>query len=331
MVYAAVLTTLFLIPLSLALQVPQLAPGSASSDVSASGAVSWDLCAIPEKAVPEESKTPIPRILHQMVFDPAGENLQPAINKSDDLPKRYRRAHDSWLQQAPSWEHHIWTDSDNRALIAAHYPWFLATYDSYDELVQRSDASRFFILHRYGGLYADLDIEALRDPTPLINGGHSLAFFYDYGDASRTWLDPDPWAMWEDNYQGITNAVIAAAPGHPFCMFAAKRLMKSKLDADNYVSHSTGLEKMEKVFWSTGPWFITTAVNDYMKENPEIHGSLYPTKYWLPIPGNQNPAPCDTDVAACREMLPDSILFHHSFADWTKHKRNRLPESKKCH
>jgi hypothetical protein len=31
----------------------------------------------------------------------------------------------------PDWEFKIYTDADNRALIADHYPWFLKTYDGY--------------------------------------------------------------------------------------------------------------------------------------------------------------------------------------------------------
>lgn len=31
----------------------------------------------------------------------------------------------------PDWEFRIYTDDDNRKLVQEHYPWFLATYDSY--------------------------------------------------------------------------------------------------------------------------------------------------------------------------------------------------------
>ena len=40
------------------------------------------------------------------------------------------------------WEYKLWTDKDNRRLIKNHYAWFLDTYDSYRENIQRVDAAR---------------------------------------------------------------------------------------------------------------------------------------------------------------------------------------------
>lgn len=54
--------------------------------------------------------------------------------------------------------HHLWTDATARHFIQTHYPSFLATYDSYEYNIQRADAIRYFVLHRYGGIYMDLDV-----------------------------------------------------------------------------------------------------------------------------------------------------------------------------
>jgi hypothetical protein len=94
----------------------------------------------------------------------------------------------------PCSTHHLWTDATARLFIQTHYPSFLATYDSYEYNIQRADAIRYFVLHRYGGIYMDLDVSAVfsgrvlacerrsltlsfamqigivRDPTPLLRG-----------------------------------------------------------------------------------------------------------------------------------------------------------------
>ncbi|KAL3926331.1 MAG: hypothetical protein SGPRY_003345, partial [Prymnesium sp.] len=38
----------------------------------------------------------------------------------------------------PSWRYRLWTDADNRALVASNYPWFLRVYDSYSTPIQAS-------------------------------------------------------------------------------------------------------------------------------------------------------------------------------------------------
>jgi len=302
---ALVFASWLLVPLSLAVQVPQSVPGRAGS--VATGAASregWEFCVVPQTASASEATSQIPHILHQTY-------------KTADLPPVYHRNHESWLQQAPSWEHRVWTDLDNRALIATSYPWFLSTYDSYPYPIERSDAARYFILHRYGGVYADLDIEAFRDPAPLISGGHQLMLFYDWGNTPEIMLDPHPW---DSLAPSITNALMASAPGHPFWMYVAKRMQVSKLDSDVWVSSNPSLpdlERFEKIFWATGPWFLSITANDYMKEDPQAHAGITEPKYWSPIPpGNLELMKAFEEKAACMKRFPDAVLFHHSVGEW---------------
>ncbi len=67
----------------------------------------------------------------------------------------------SWSRHHPEALHVLWTDEDNRAFMRRFYPEFEATYWSpLLTNVQRADLARVLYLHRYGGLYADLDYEA---------------------------------------------------------------------------------------------------------------------------------------------------------------------------
>ena len=49
-------------------------------------------------------------------------------------------------------------------MLEEHYPWTVAMFKAYDHEVKRADMGRAFILHRYGGLYLDIDCECFRDP-----------------------------------------------------------------------------------------------------------------------------------------------------------------------
>lgn len=51
-----------------------------------------------------------------------------------------------------------WTDEDIDAFIAKEYPWFIEQFRGYPYGIQRADAFRYFVLHKYGGVYSDLDI-----------------------------------------------------------------------------------------------------------------------------------------------------------------------------
>ena len=46
--------------------------------------------------------------------------------------------------------------------MAQDYPEYLALYDKYGYGIQRADVMRLFFLHKYGGVYIDLDIECKR-------------------------------------------------------------------------------------------------------------------------------------------------------------------------
>eukprot|EP00667_Euglena_gracilis_P002034 EG_transcript_2035 len=62
----------------------------------------------------------------------------------------------------------MWNETSCRELIATSYEWFLEQWDEYKIPIQHADVCRYFILHRFGGLYADLDIKPLRSLKPFL-------------------------------------------------------------------------------------------------------------------------------------------------------------------
>ncbi|KAK9893600.1 glycosyltransferase family 32 protein [Cystobasidium minutum MCA 4210] len=87
----------------------------------------------------------VPRIIHQTW-------------KSSSLPSKWNTLSKTCQSMHKDFEYKLWTDESSLAFIKEHYPWFLPTYLGYQFNIQRADAIRYFVLHKYGGVYLDLDV-----------------------------------------------------------------------------------------------------------------------------------------------------------------------------
>ena len=118
--------------------------------------VSWRTAALVRALMPAGDdvwrQSPVPRLIHQ--FAPS--------NRSAWRPV-WLASQPSWAQQFPDFEYRLWTDEDLREFIALRFPAFLPTYLGYAHAINRVDAARYFVLYELGGIYADLDIECLRN------------------------------------------------------------------------------------------------------------------------------------------------------------------------
>lgn len=165
----------------------------------------------------------IPRIIHQTW-------------KSRDVPAQWAAWATSWAAHNPDWEYRLWTDEDCRALVAARYPDLLPVYDAYPYAILRADAARVAILHAFGGVYADLDVECLRPLDPLVDGRRCVAGW-----------EPDEQAEGLGAPRVLCNAVLAAEPGHPF--------LASLLEA--YAADDRPILGHRDVLLATGPLRLT--------------------------------------------------------------------------
>jgi len=182
------------------------------------------------------SKSGIRKIIHQTW-------------KTDQLPGRLKNWSESWKTCLPGWEYRLTTDSDNRDYIAKHFPSLLATYDGYDSPIKRADAFRYAVLAKEGGLYVDLDIECLRDPSSIFDSMEGMSdLLVCEGPSCRQ----------------ISNAIMASTGPSRFF-----RTVVSLLEDPNISPRHKG-----DVVSTTGPKFLTKAA--------DAAASLH-TQYW-----NQN-------------------------------------------
>uniref|UniRef100_A0A7S0P4S5 Uncharacterized protein n=1 Tax=Calcidiscus leptoporus TaxID=127549 RepID=A0A7S0P4S5_9EUKA len=176
----------------------------------------------------------IPPLLHQTWKDSAPPKVL--------FAERWRRA----VQDANvGWEYHLWTDAENRQLIAQSYPRLLHTYDSYPSAIQRADAARYVLAYHYGGVYLDMDVECYRPLAPLLANA-SLVLSYKAGSNFS---------------RGVSNSIFASAPHHPFWLAVFDVLLNRSL---------TPLTSHRDVLYSTGPAVLREAIRRLLHLAPSM-------------------------------------------------------------
>ena len=204
--------------------------------------------------------------------------------KTREIPKANIPWSQSCRDMYPDWEYNLWTDDDNLELIRTHYAWFLETYQSYDDNIKRVDAARYFILHRYGGVYIDLDFACLRPMGPLINEGlPTFGIQHNNFDAKNLRK-----LKFDSCDQQIANAWMASPPKHPFIVKVITQLRTTA---------------REHVVDATGPNFLTINVVE------ALH--MYPLRVFnMPLIYNQQwnaSQPC-TSISDCRTEEPTAYF-----------------------
>lgn len=101
----------------------------------------------------------IPKIIHQLA--PANKNKWHPIWES---------CSESWRKQFSGFTFMYWNDEDLLSFIEKEYPQFLETYNLFPFNIMRVDFARYCILHKYGGIYADMDIYCYKNFYDILNG-----------------------------------------------------------------------------------------------------------------------------------------------------------------
>eukprot|EP01084_Bolivina_argentea_P114782 204285_1 len=80
---------------------------------------------------------------------------------TSNIPSHFRSTISKWKLQYPNWEFILWNNITSRNLVVDSYPHFLELYDSFpkDKWISRADMIRYLVIHKFGGLYIDLDIQ----------------------------------------------------------------------------------------------------------------------------------------------------------------------------
>lgn len=220
----------------------------------------------------------IPKILHQTWT-------------TSCLPPELAAWRETWIKHHPDWRFCLWTDVENRAFLERHYPWFLPIYDHYPNAINRADTIRYFLLHHFGGVYADLDMECLRPLDPLLDGKKIVLGLEPETHVARH-SNPD-----RPLSRIVCNAWMASAPGHPFWEHLFKHLIAS--------------HRREDPLDATAVFMLTRAVETF-RDDGEVH--LLPADLIHPLHNAQSWR--DLAPAEQKRIAETAFTLHHWVGTW---------------
>lgn len=142
--------------------------------------------------IPPDPEPRIPKITHQIWI-------------GGPLPETYRHFRDGWVERHPDWDHRLWTDA---RIAELDFP-ERDLYDAAWNASMKANILRAVLVHRFGGLYLDVDYECLRPLDPFHHR-------YDFYAAFRGHLGPHCTAPWIYPHPFLVcSSLFAARPGHP--------------------------------------------------------------------------------------------------------------------
>ena len=157
--------------------------------------------------------------------------------KEHKVPDCWQVTVDTIRDLMPEWTLVVTSDEDNLKYVDTYYPEFLEAFKSMELPIMRADVIRYLQLHRYGGIYHDLDICPVRS--------------YDY--VLDRLPDADVFLV-QTPQGGITNSFMISKPGVHFWYQLVEECFRS-ISGDR--PFWSDLTKSTYVLNTTGPCILT--------------------------------------------------------------------------
>lgn len=181
---------------------------------------------------------PPSHLIHQIWFTIRGIRI--GSNKS-----LLKSCSQSWDLENPMMYHLVWNRKHCVSLIRKHYAEFEGLFFALPHEIQRCDFARYCILHRYGGIYADMDYKCTK-PFEQV---------WALWNSHDVYLVQSPHSPGDQKY--VSNSLmIARIRGHDFW----RVLMSEILQASNRMQW---LSRHFEVMYTTGPAMLTRVFNIY--------------------------------------------------------------------
>jgi inositol phosphorylceramide mannosyltransferase catalytic subunit len=182
----------------------------------------------------------IPKLYHWVWL-----NFKDETDLDAPVPSMFLPVMQRTMEMNAGWKFVIWNGRMVYSLLEEHYPWFIQTFKSYKYPIQRADATRYFILRKFGGLYTDLDSENIQPLDSLLE---------KYGGADCIIAkEKMPLVKYKP-----TNAIMAARPDSDFMTYLTENLARVR------AIEETKLTSMEfMVYNTTGPEFLIRCLKEY--------------------------------------------------------------------
>eukprot|EP00879_Flechtneria_rotunda_P002422 GHRR01002619.1.p1 GENE.GHRR01002619.1~~GHRR01002619.1.p1 ORF type:complete len:352 (+),score=66.11 GHRR01002619.1:92-1147(+) len=190
-----------------------------------------------------------PKYIHQTVKD------------KSKLSCQARKAIDSWKALNPGYTYKLWDDDDIKDFMVKFYPGLVPVpFDEFLTGTERSDLWRILVLHQFGGVYADIDVQCVK-PIDHWNSDHS----YD----AEVLLGVENYQENRTHPLHVVNWVLAAMPGHS--LLGSMPSIVSKVIQEQYFQAANSEYAVlnrknyeEGIIDRTGPAALTRAMYEYL-------------------------------------------------------------------
>jgi len=96
----------------------------------------------------------------------------------------------------PGWTFAFWDDIKIEAMVRADFPGYYDSWSSMHPPIKKIDSSRYMLLHRFGGIYIDVDVECITPLDSLVSPLPAAAWVGDFPEpmfamsapGNRLWL-----------------------------------------------------------------------------------------------------------------------------------------------
>ena len=179
----------------------------------------------------------IPKIIHQTY-------------RNHELPEVYAMCAKQMIALHPDYEYKFWTDEGMYSFLRTEFPDYWEKFASLPRVILQVDMFRYFLMYKFGGVYADLDYYMLRPIDDVLDKELVLPVNREAADGTPSCLG---------------NCIFASRPGHPFW----KHLMDSLFTIDRSGIHSDS--NVETSEFGTGPGFVYASWRKYSMDDSSIY------------------------------------------------------------
>jgi len=225
----------------------------------------------------------IPKIIHQIWWQ-----------GKDKIPKTYPNHCQSWKDKNKNFKYIFWDEEKIMKLLES-YPHLKNKFNEFANMIQKIDMAKYIILHKYGGLYVDVDSECLKPIENLLKDKQVVLVQIN--------VNPFEKLIAYGKIKGfaLQNGVMAGVKDHPFWLHCLDTLVKEDIIKKPLETN------LKYIFRTTGPGLLTNSYISYPKQNELTitpHTKVDPVS-WC----NYEVYNCANE--SCAKYYPEAYSLHH--------------------